>query len=112
MPDFEFKVTIPADTLAELAALLRGCAPSAEAPEPVKVEKPAPIPTPAPVTAPVTAPAAKAVTLADLRSLVIELSAAGKKPQVVEIVRDYAPKLPGIPPESYPDVLERLEALK
>lgn len=72
--------------------------------------EPAPAPTPAPTPTPT--PAAPLPTLGDLQSLVVKLSAAGKKDQVREIIKSYAEKVSAIEQDKYPEVIGRLEALK
>lgn len=69
-------------------------------PEPVKVEEPEP-PKPC-------------VTIDQIRKLVVELSSKGaeKKDAVREVIMAYAPNVSGIPADKYPEVLDKLNALK
>lgn len=75
-------------------------APAAE-PEPVKAEEPAAAPAPAPVH-----------TKADIQRKVVELSAAGKKDKVREIVTAYAAKVSAIPDDKIDEVWDKLTALE
>lgn len=75
-------------------------APAAE-PEPVKAEEPAAAPAPAPVH-----------TKADIQRKVVELSAAGKKDKVREIVTAYAAKVSAIPDDKVDEVWDKLTALE
>lgn len=79
-------------------------APAAD-PEPVKAEEPAPAPAPAPEPAP-------AHTKADIQRKVVELSAAGKKGKVREIVTAYAAKVSAIPDDKVDEVWDKLTALE
>lgn len=82
---------------------------SAEAPTPStdtpKEEKPAE----ATKTAKTEAPA---VDRADVQKKVVELSAAGKKAEVREIVKAYADKVSAIPEDKLAEVLDKLSKLE
>lgn len=82
----------------------------AEAPEPIKEETAQPEPE---VVAPATEePAEKPVSKADIQRKVVELSAAGKKAQVREIVTAYAVKVSDIPEDKTTEVWNKLTALE
>ena len=51
---------------------------------------------------------AKAVTLADIQKKVVEMSAAGKKDEVREIITKYASRVSAIPAEKTAEVWEQL----
>ena len=55
---------------------------------------------------------APVVTVEDIRSKVLALTAAGKKEEVKTIVNTYAPRVGEIPAEKYAEVLEKLTALE
>lgn len=57
------------------------------------------------------AEAAQSVTHADVQRRVVELSAAGQKAQVREIVKKFAPKVSAIPADDLADVWTLLDAL-
>lgn len=59
-----------------------------------------------------TAEAAQPVTHADVQKRVVELSAAGHKAQVREIIKKYAPKVSAIPEDNLADVWTLLDALE
>lgn len=59
-----------------------------------------------------TAEAAKPVTHADVQKRVVELSAAGHKAQVREIIKKFAPKVSAIPEDDLADVWTLLDALE
>lgn len=59
-----------------------------------------------------TAEAAKLVTHADVQKRVVELSAAGHKAQVREIIKKFAPKVSAIPEDDLADVWTLLDALE
>lgn len=77
-----------------------------------------PAPDPAPATAAPTAPAADdaapsaEVSVEDIRSKFIALSAAGLKKPAREIVSKYADKLSSIPADKYAEVLAELKKLE
>lgn len=77
-----------------------------------------PAPDPAPATAAPTAPAADdaapsaEVSVEDIRSKFIALSAAGLKKPAREIVSKYADKLSNIPADKYAEVLAELKKLE
>lgn len=79
---------------------------------------PTPAPDPAPATAAPTAPAADdaapsaEVSVEDIRSKFIALSAAGLKKPAREIVSKYADKLSNIPADKYAEVLAELKKLE
>lgn len=94
----------------QLYALDLGSAPENDAQEPEaatpeqtqpKTEKPAEAEKEAP-----------AVTVEDLRSKVLALSAAGKKEEMKAIVKAYADKVSDIPEDKRAEVLEKLTALE
>lgn len=73
-----------------------------------------PAPDPAPTTAPAeddAAPFAE-VSMEDIRSKFIALSAAGLKQQAREVVLAYADKLSNIPADKYAEVLAKLKKLE
>lgn len=75
-------------------------------PEPVKAEEQAaPAEEPAPAPAPVH-------TKADIQRKVVELSAAGKKDKVREIVTAYAAKVSAIPDDKVDEIWDKLTALE
>ena len=93
-------------------------APAAVQDEPQEIEVPA---AEAPVAAEETAEAsneettsqpaedpAKAVTLADIQKKVVEMSAAGKKDEVREIITKYASRVSAIPADKTAEVWEQL----
>lgn len=80
----------------------------AEAPEPIKEETAQPEPE---VVAP-AAEVAEAVSLADIQKKVVELSAAGKKAEVREIITAYAKKVSDIPEDKTTEVWNKLTALE
>ncbi len=82
--------------------------PVSPAPAPVSL---APAPVPAPV-APVSPAPAPAVTIEDIRPLVVKLSASGKKAEAREIVKEYAASVSDIPAGKYAEVWARLQALE
>lgn len=97
--------------------------PEAEAPEAqtaptTGTAAPTPAPDPAPATAAPTAPAADdaapsaEVSVEDIRSKFIALSAAGLKKPAREIVSKYADKLSNIPADKYAEVLAELKKLE
>ena len=69
----------------------------ADAEEPVKAEP---------------APEQPAVSQADVQKKVVELSAAGKKDAVKEIVQAYAPRVSAIPEDKLIEVWQKLTALE
>ena len=58
------------------------------------------------------APARPAVTVDQIRKLVVTLSANGKKARVREIVTAYGANVSAIPADKYAEVVEKLTALK
>ena len=76
-----------------------------EVQEPVETfnEETAPVPVEEP---------AKAVTLADIQKKVVEMSAAGKKDEVREIITKYASRVSAIPAEHTAEVWDQLSRLK
>lgn len=57
-------------------------------------------------------PAVPTVSRSDIQGKVVQLSAAGKKPQVREIVQKYAPKISDIPEDKLGAVWAELTALE
>ena len=55
---------------------------------------------------------APAVTVDDIRSKVLALTAAGKKEELKAIVKEYAPKVSEIPADKLAEVLDKLNALE
>lgn len=55
---------------------------------------------------------APAVTVEDIRSKVLALTAAGKKEELKAIIKDYAPKVSEIPADKLAEVLDKLNALE
>lgn len=55
---------------------------------------------------------APAVTVDDIRSKVLALTAAGKKEELKAIIKEYAPKVSDIPADKLAEVLEKLNALE
>lgn len=82
-------------------------------PEPEKVVAPEPAPTAEPA-APVQPEAQPSVTLDQIRKQVVTLSAAGAeiKAKVREIITEYGRNVSAIPADKYPEVMDRLTALK
>lgn len=60
-------------------------------------------------TAPQSAPSVK---LADIQSLVVSLSAKGKKAEVRDIVKAYADRVTALPEDKWPEVYKKLKALE
>nr|DAD79293.1 MAG TPA: hypothetical protein [Myoviridae sp. ctRPH1] len=95
----------------------KGTAPAQTAPT-TGTAAPTPAPDPAPATAAPTAPAADdaapsaEVSVEDIRSKFIALSAAGLKKPAREIVSKYADKLSNIPADKYAEVLAELKKLE
>ena len=83
------------------------------APHPVEPEKPNDNPprSEEPATIKPAQPA-KAVSEAELRSLVQELLAAGKRDAVFSIIQKYAHKVSDVPEEKRPEAMELLKAVK
>ena len=52
------------------------------------------------------------VTVDDIRSKVLALTAAGKKEELKAIVKEYAPKVSEIPEDKLAEVLDKLNALE
>lgn len=82
--------------------------------EPVEQAEPAMAPeeVPAPIEDTPAAPVESTVSKADVQKKVVELSAAGKKAAVKEIVTAYAAKVSDIPEEHLDDVWQQLTALE
>lgn len=79
---------------------------------PVADPFPEPAPAPeAPVEPEPVKAEAPAVTSADVQRLVVQLSAAGKKDQVREIVNSYAPRVSAIPEDKLVEAWDRLAEL-
>ena len=57
-------------------------------------------------------PAAPAVSLSDIQKKVVDLSVAGKKAQVREIIKAYATKVSAIPADKVDEVWQKLTALE
>ena len=77
-----------------------------ELPGQMSIEEPAPV-AEAPAEEPV-----KTVELSDIQKKVVELSAAGKKAEVRDIVTKYASRVSAIPAEHTAEVWEKLTALE
>ena len=79
-------------------------------------EEPAPAPTEEPAPAPIAEPEQTKpnVTIDQIRKEVVALSSMGKdkKDAVREIIMAYAPNVSGIPADKYPEVMDKLTALK
>ena len=71
--------------------------PEPEEPAEAKIEEPKPTPK---------------VTVEDIRSKVLALTAAGKKEELKEIIKSYASKVSEIPEELLAEVLQKLDALE
>lgn len=67
--------------------------------------QPAPTPEPAPEQP-------QTYTLEDVRRKVVELTTAGKKAQVREIVKSYAETVSGLPEDKFAEIMDRLTALE
>ena len=81
----------------------------ANAPEPIKEETAQPEPE---VVAPVMEAPVATVDKSDIQRKVVELSAAGKKAQVREIITAYAAKVSDIPEDKTAEVWQKLNALE
>lgn len=87
----------------------------APAPEPEAPTTPEPVEaptTPEPVEEPEAEEAAPTVSQSDVQKLVVELSAAGKKDQVREIVTKYAARVSAIPEDKLAEVWNKLNELE
>ena len=87
------------------------------APEPVEPEQPENVQAPeeeapAPAVEAPAAPEAPSVTKPDVQRKVVELSAAGKKAEVREIITAYATKVSDIPEDKVAEVWQKLTALE
>lgn len=84
-------------------------------PEPEPAPEPAPEPEapaePEPIEAPEPGTEAPTVSQSDVQKLVVELSAAGMKEQVREIVTEYAARVSLIPEDKLAEAWARLTAL-
>lgn len=82
--------------------------------EPVEEIQPTEDTTPEekPVEAEETAKAEPTVSQADVQKKVVELSAAGKKDAVKQIVQAYAPRVSAIPEDKLAEVWQKLTALE
>lgn len=69
-------------------------------------------PTPEAEQPTVAEPAAPAVSLSDIQKKVVDLSVAGKKDQVREIIKAYATKVSAIPADKVGEVWQKLTALE
>lgn len=80
-------------------------------PEPEQIEAPAPVADPALAQPKEIKPS---ITLDRIRKMVVTLSAQGKekKDAVREVVTSYAPNVSGIPADKYPEVMDKLTALR
>lgn len=74
-------------------------------------DKPEPTPLPTPEPEPEPEPA-QTVDKADVQKKVVELSAAGKKAEVRDIVKSYAERVSAIPEDKLAEVMAKLEALE
>lgn len=73
-------------------------------------EQPAPrVAPPAPEPAPEQP---QEYTLEDVRRKVVDLTTAGKKAQVREIVKSYAETVSGLPEDKFAEIMDRLTALE
>lgn len=75
-------------------------------------EEPTPVHTPEQEQPAAPQEPAKAVKLSDIQQKVVELSAAGKKAQVREIITAYAAKVSGLPEDKLSEVWDKLAALE
>ena len=57
-------------------------------------------------------PVSPSVTRADIQQLVVELSAAGKKGEVKDIITAYAPRVSGIPEDKFVEVWQKLSSIE
>ena len=69
----------------------------------LRIAPPAPEPTPE---------QPQGYTLEDVRRKVVELTTAGHKAQVREIVKDYAETVSCLPEDKFPEIMDRLTALE
>ena len=60
----------------------------------------------------VESPVSPSVTRADIQQLVVELSAAGKKGEVKDIITAYAPRVSGIPEDKFVEVWQKLSSIE
>lgn len=109
-------VALPAEAHAQIGESVKPApvAP-AEPPQSVPVEPAANVsqnPESAQETPHESAQPRPAVTIDQIRKLVVTLSANGKKPQVREIVTAYGANVSAIPADKYAEVVEKLTALK
>ena len=81
----------------------------ANAPEPIKDETAPPEPE---VVAPATEAPVATVDKSDIQRKVVELSAAGKKAQVRDVITAYAAKVSDIPEDKTAEVWQKLTALE
>ena len=123
--NIEIKLDKPLQNLLErIAAALENLnvapAQTDDIPEQKTVEAVEPKPEPAPTAEPEkveepTQPEAQpSVTLDQIRKMVVTLSAMGKdkKDAVRDIITSYGRNVPAIPADKYPEVMDRLTALK
>ena len=103
------RLDVISDTLELIRLALTTAGTPYSAPEPEAKAEPAPEAEPA--TAPQEA-AQQTVTKADTQKKVVELSAAGKKDAVREIVQRYAKKVSDIPEDKLAEVWAQLTALE
>ena len=84
----------------------------ATAPWDEPVVAPDAVPTPEPEQPTAAESAAPAVSLSDIQKKVVDLSAAGKKAQVREIVNSYADRVSAIPEDKLAEAWAKLTALE
>lgn len=116
------RLDVISDTLEMIRLALTTTGTPFPAPEPAKKptqeaagaqqEEPTPVHTPEPEQPAAPQEPAKTVKLSDIQQKVVELSAAGKKAQVREIITAYAAKVSGLPEDKLPEVWDKLTALE
>ena len=84
----------------------------AQEPQDEPVAEPDAEPTPEDEQPTAAEPAAPAVSLSDIQKKVVDLSVAGKKDQVREIIKAYATKVSAIPADKVDEVWQKLTALE
>ena len=116
------RLDVISDTLELIRLALTTRGTPFPAPEPVKEaqqeaagamqEEPALVHTPEPEQPAEPQEPAKTVKLSDIQQKVVALSAAGKKAEVREIVKEYAERVSGIPADKLSEVWDKLTALE
>lgn len=94
IPQFREKPQEPAQEPAGATQDADDTQPTLEATQPTPAEEPA-----------------KTVKLADIQKKVVDLSTAGKRDAVKEIIQAYAPRVSALPEDKLVEVWEKLEAL-